>query len=60
MTQSNLNLTRVDILVNSQIRKSCIFKFDFCSNKKEKYFGLGVQINISIFDNFVMLIGFDD
>ena len=60
MTQSNLNLTLINILVNGQIRKSYIFKFDFCSNKKETYFGLDMQMIISIFDDFVMLIGFDD
>lgn len=60
MTQSNLNLTLINILVNGQIRKCYIFKFDFRSNKKEIYFGLDMQIIISIFDNFVMLIGFDD
>ena len=60
MTQSNLNLTLINILENSQIRKNCIFKFDCCSNKKETYFGLVIQIIVSIFDDFVMLIGFDD
>lgn len=27
---------------------------------KKKHFDLGIQIIISIFDDFVMLIGFDD
>ena len=59
MTQSNLNLTLINILENSQIRKNSVFKFDFCSNNKETYFGLVIQIIVSIFDDF-MLIGFDD
>ena len=60
MTQSNLNLTLINILENGQIRKNSIFKFDFCSNKKETYFGLVIQIIVSVYDDFVMLIGFDD
>jgi len=60
MTQSNLNLTLINILENSQIRKNSIFKFGFSSNNKETYFGLVIQIIVSIFDDFVMLIGFDD
>lgn len=55
-----LNLTLDNILVNGQNREHHIFKFDFCSNKKEKYFGLGIKIITSTFDNFVLLIGFDD
>ena len=59
MTQSNLNLTLINILENSQIRKNSISKFDFYRNNKETYFGLVIQIIVSIFDDFVMFIGFD-
>lgn len=56
MTQSNLNLTLVNILVNRQIRKKVVFKFDICSSNKEKYFGLGIKI---IFQ-YLTMIGLAD